>query len=98
MLVHETRAACDTCIDKEWMIDVSHNSIVLQRVICVPSKLQQVLHMPAQALLHQLGLHEVSIQCCRLCVLAGCPKSKPMHGGLPCVGNKPDTYTNSLWR
>lgn len=54
------------------MIDVSHNSIVLQRVICAPSKLQQVLNMPAQALLHQASLQEVNVCCCRLCVLAGC--------------------------
>ena len=49
-----------TCIDQQRTVDVCHNCVVLQRVICGPSKLEQVLHMPAQPLLHQL-----SLQACR---------------------------------
>lgn len=41
------RALDLACIDQQWPIDVCHHSIVLQSVVHISSKLEQVLHMSA---------------------------------------------------
>ena len=58
-------AAEQTCIDEKWPADICHHSIVLQRIIHSPAKLEQMLHMPSQLLLNQISLQacEPVFQC-----------------------------------
>ena len=47
------------CIDQQWPIDVCKHCIVLQGIINIPAKLEQVLDMLPKALFHQISLHSL---------------------------------------
>ena len=48
------------CIDQQRPVDVCHHCIVLQGIIHIPSKFQQLLNMLPQTLMHQLSLHSIT--------------------------------------